>query len=417
MRDLNTDNQPNADAESETGAADDASARRPAIDLRLLTMVLILVAMWVFFRIRVGEFYFSGDSVANLLRDMATWTILAAGMTLIIVAGHIDLSVGSLLALCAASCALMMSEQFGYGLPASVAVPITLAIGLGVGLFQGVLVAYFRIPAFIVTLAGLFIYRGITQKVSARDPRVPDDSWVLTLGFGHVPPAVGWAIAAAAIAAVIAAVLWRRRRRRRLGLATESTVWSVARAAVPCLAVLALFYKVNEARGLPAQATVMAAVLLALYLLSRHTRFGRHVFAIGGNAEAARLSGIRVERTTVAVFAIMGLLAGVAGVVWMAQNLGSTKNAGQWYELYAIAACVIGGTSLMGGRGTLLGTLTGALVMATIIQGMDYTNLENWLQLVVRGAAVAVAVGIDVAARDPAPWMLRLRAKLRLSRG
>jgi D-xylose transport system permease protein len=112
----------------------------------------------------------------------------------------------------------------------------------------------------------------------------------------------------------------------------------------------------------------------------------------------------------------MGLLAGVAGVVWMAQNQGATQKAGEWYELYAIAACVIGGTSLMGGRGSVFGTLLGALVMATVVQGMDYTGLENWIQLAVRGAVLGLAVGIDVAGKDPAPWMLRFRRRLQRQR-
>ncbi len=161
------------------------------LNLRVASMILILVLMWIFFRLQVGEFYFNGESIAKLSRDMASWTILAAGMTLVIIAGYIDLSVGSLLALVAASAALMMNPEYGPGLPANVAIPIALAIGTILGAFQGMLVAYFAIPSFIVTLGGMFVFRGITQKVSEFDPRVPGGNWVVSLGFDYVPAGSG----------------------------------------------------------------------------------------------------------------------------------------------------------------------------------------------------------------------------------
>ncbi len=383
------------------------------IDLRILSMIFILMIMWTFFRVKVGDFYFGGDSIGNLSRDMATWTILAGGMTLVIVAGYIDLSVGSLLALIAAVCAYLINSEFGLGWSATRAVPVALALGLAIGIYQGFMVAYFRIPAFIVTLAGMFIFRGITQKVSAQDPRVPDTSWVTKLGFDHASVTAGWTIAIVACVALAALIVLGRARKKRLGLGSESIVLTLLKIVLPCLAILVYVYKVSAAKGISYQTLTMAVVLILLYFIARHTRFGRHVFAIGGNPEAARLSGISVERTTIAVFGIMGFLTAVAAIVWMAQNQGSTKDAGNWYELYAIAACVIGGTSLMGGRGTIFGTLLGALVMATVIQGMDYSGFENWIQLVVRGSVLALAVGIDVATKDPAPWMLRLRDAFR----
>jgi D-xylose transport system permease protein len=383
------------------------------LDMRLLSMVFILLGMWILFRWRVGEFYFSGESIAKLSRDMATWTILAAGMTLIIVAGHIDLSVGSLLAVVTASCAYMLDPEIGLGWSATVAVPLALGAGVVLGLWQGLLVALFRVPSFIVTLAGLFMFRGLTQRISAQDPRVPEGSWINALGFGYLPDSVGYALAAVVCVLIVAAGLWQQARRRHLELEPENRVLFVFRLVVPCLLLLAFVYKANQYQGVPAQTLVMGCVLVLLWFVAGKTLFGRRVYAIGGNPEAARLSGIGVEVNTVLLFALMGLLAGVAGVVWMAQNQGSTQKAGEWYELYAIASCVIGGTSLMGGRGAVFGTLLGALVMATVIQGMDYTGLQNWLQLVVRGAVLVLAVGIDVATKNPAPWMQRTVERLR----
>jgi len=375
-------------------------------------MIFILIAMWLFFRWRVGAFYFSGESIAKLSRDMATWTILAAGMTLVIVSGNIDLSVGSLLALVVGACAYMIAPEEGLGWSACLAVALALCIGIAIGLWQGFLVSYFRIPAFIVTLAGMFIFRGLTQKLSARDPRLPDNCFVNVLGFNYLPPRVGTILALSLCIILALLILNGRRRRKRLGLDPGSPLQTALKIILPSLIILAFVYKVNQYRGVPAQTLVMLIVMIVLYFIARHTRFGRHVYAIGGNAEAARLSGINVEKTTILVFGIMGFLSGIAGIVWMAQNQGATQKAGEWYELYAIAACVIGGTSMMGGRGSVFGSLLGGLVMATVIQGMDYTGLPNWMQLVIRGGVLAVAVGIDVATKNPAPWMQRLRRSL-----
>jgi D-xylose transport system permease protein len=381
-------------------------------NLRVASMILILMLMWIFFRLQVGEFYFSGESIAKLSRDMASWTILAAGMTLVIISGHIDLSVGSLLALVAASAALMMNPEYGPGLPANVAIPIALTIGTMLGALQGVLVAYFAIPSFIVTLGGMFVFRGITQKVSEFDPRIPTGNWVVSLGFDYVPAGTGYAIAALMTVLVAVLLVVGRRNRKRMNLPALNIPALVGIIALVAALLAGIVYKMNEYKGIPNQTLVMVAVLIVLHVISKQTTFGRYLFAIGGNVEAARVSGIKVERKTVAVFALMGFLAAIAGIVWMAQNQGSTKNGGQYYELYAIAAAIIGGTSLLGGRGSIFGSFLGGLVMATVIQGMDYTNLENWLQLVVRGSVLVLAVGLDIVAKNPPPWVRRLQSKI-----
>ena len=188
------------------------------LNLRLLSMVIILVVMWIFFRLQVGGFYFSGESFAKLSRDMVSWTILAAGATLVIVSGNIDLSVGSLLALCAATAAILINPDYGLGLSASVAVPIAILVGTLLGAFQGFLTAYFKIPSFIVTLGGFFVFRGITQKVSAFDPRVPDKSWIVKIGFDYVPQNIGWIIAIAACIIIALVLLWSSAKKKKLSI-------------------------------------------------------------------------------------------------------------------------------------------------------------------------------------------------------
>jgi D-xylose transport system permease protein len=382
------------------------------VNFRVMSMILILVMMWVFFRLQVGDFYFSGESMAKLSRDMVSWTILAAGMTLVIISGNIDLSVGSLLAVVAASAALMMNPEYGPGWSANIAVPIALAIGTSLGLLQGTLVAYFRIPSFIVTLGGLFVFRGITQKISEFDPRVPGGNWVVSLGFDYVPHQTAYFMIAVFVLVLAGVLIVSRSNRLRMNLPSWNIPALTGILFVVAAVLAFLVMKMNEYKGIPNQTVVMVIVLIALHVISKQTTLGRHLYAIGGNTEAARISGIKVERKIVAVFALMGFLAAVAGIVWMAQNQGSTKNGGQYYELYAIAAAIIGGTSLMGGRGTIFGTFLGGLVMATVIQGMDYTNLENWLQLVVRGSVLVLAVGLDVMAKNPPLWARRLQSKI-----
>lgn len=302
-----------------------------------------------------------------------------------------------------------MNPEYGFGLSGMIAVPIAIVVGIVLGTVQGILTAYCRIPAFIVTLGGLFVFRGITQKVSEYDPRVPASDWVVSLGYEYITPALGIALAIVTSVIVAAVVLSARRKRLKNSLPVMSAPMTGLIIMLVFIALTGLVWKMNEYRGIPYQTLVMAIVLVALFIVSSKTVFGRHLYSIGGNVEAARLSGIKVERNIVAAFSLMGLLAGIAGVVWMAQNQGSTKNAGQYYELYAIAAAVIGGTSLMGGRGTILGTFLGGLVMATVIQGMDYTNLENWLQLVVRGSVLVLAVGIDMFTKNPPRWYIHLK--------
>lgn len=374
-------------------------------DLRLLSMVVILAGMWIFFRVVVGEFYFGGESIAKLSRDMASWTILAAGMTLVIISGHIDLSVGSMLALVAAFCAVMMSPEYGPGWSPLLVIPLGMVLGVTLGASQGFLIAYFRIPSFIVTLGGLFVFRGITQKVSEFDPRIPGGTWVVSLGSDYLSPEAGTILAGGAGAAAAIMVVSGWMRRKREGQPRLAFPLLISSALLVAVLPLGLALRMNAYRGIPLQTLVMVAVLLVLAVVSRVTVFGRHLYAVGGNPEGARLAGIPVERRILGVYALMGLLAAVAGVIWLAQNQGSTKNGGTFYELYAIAAAVIGGTSMMGGRGTVFGTFLGGLVMATVVQGMDYTNLDNWVQLVVRGSVLVAAVGLDVMSKSPPDWL------------
>ncbi|HEX4960157.1 MAG TPA: sugar ABC transporter permease [Thermoanaerobaculia bacterium] len=360
--------------------------KRFPLDWRALTMVGALLAIWVVFSIATGGTFLLPRNLSLLARQMAVTSILAVGMVLVIVAGQIDLSVGALAGLTGALAALAYA-RLGWSL--ALAVLLALAVGATLGALEGSLVAWLRIPPFIVTLGGMLVFQGtllgVTGGVSTSPPRP-----FLFLGQAYLPKPAGWIVAAgvAAALAFVAARIderrWGRRRLGRLGLAA---------LAVGAVALM------NAYEGVPVPVLVVLALATVLSTVAHHTPFGRHLYAIGGNREAAFYSGIAIERHLVGVFTLMGLLAGAAGVVLTARVGAATPNAGQLMELDAIAAAVIGGTSLLGGQGTVWGALLGALVMASLDNGMSLLNTEAFWQPILKGAILVAAVAVDMAGR------------------
>jgi D-xylose transport system permease protein len=353
-----------------------------AIDWRALTMVGALLAIWVVFSVATDGTFLLPRNLSLLARQMAVTSILAVGMVLVIVAGQIDLSVGALAGLTGALAALAYARL---GWPLGLAILLALAVGAALGALEGSLVAWLRIPPFIVTLGGMLVFQGallgVTGGVSTSPPRP-----FLFLGQAYLPPAAGWLVAAAVAAALVlgAARSQGRQRLERLGLAALA------------LGFVALM---SSYAGVPVPVLIVLALASVLSTVARHTPFGRHLYAIGGNREAAFYAGIAVEKHLVGVFTLMGLLSGAAGVVLTARVGAATPNAGQLMELDAIAAAVIGGTSLLGGQGTVWGALLGALVMASLDNGMSLLNTEAFWQPILKGAILVAAVAVDMAGR------------------
>ncbi len=227
-----------------------------------------------------------------------------------------------------------------------------------------------------------------------------------SIGQDYVGPVVGWVIAAVAVAAIVWMTIARNRARRRYRLGVPSLWVTVARALVPSLIVVGFIYMMNSYElapgskaGVPNPVIIFLAIALAGAFLTQNTTFGRYLYAIGGNPDAARLSGINIRKHVLAVFCIMGALAGVASIIYTARVGSASPDAGQLLELDAIAACVIGGTSLMGGRGTVFGAILGALIMASLDNGMSLKNVEPYMQNIIKGAILVAAVGLDMAGR------------------
>jgi D-xylose transport system permease protein len=381
------------------GQASLGGFRIPTETLRAYTMVFALVVIWAFFQWQtISEMFPWGlflhpVNFTNLLKQMAVTGVLAVGMLMVIVAGQIDLSVGSVVGL-AGGVAAMTQDQ---GLVVSLATAVI--IGVAIGAFQGGLVAYANIPAFIVTLGGLLAWRGVILWLTRGETKPVYLTPFRALGVDLVAPTVGYALAALSVAAVVWLTLRRNSARRRHGLSVPGPGATAARIFIPTVLILVFVYMMNSRGGVPLPVIVLLGVALLGAFLTQNTTFGRYLYAIGGNPDAARLSGISLRKHILAAFCLLGALVGVASLMHTARVGAATPDAGSLMELDAIAACVIGGTSLMGGRGTVFGAMLGALIMASLDNGMSLLGVQNATQYVVKGAVLVAAVGFDMLGR------------------
>ena len=383
---------------SEAGSATGRLKLRTSA-LRAYTMLLALIAIWLFFQWATIDQYhpyglFLGAiNFSKLLQQTAVTGVLAVGMLMVIVSGNIDLSVGAVVGLAGGIAAMTQ----GWGLvPCLVA---AIAVGLLIGALQGTLVAYVNIPSFIVTLGGLQAWRGVILKLTKGATIPVELPFFRSLGREFLDRRIGLALAAISIVAIAWTNLRRNRARQRHGLKTQSVSAIVTRIVVPSIVIVAFIILMNKAGGLPIPVIFLVAVALAGAFLTANTTFGRYLYAIGGNPDAARLSGINLKRYILAAFCLMGALAGLASLLHTARVGSASPDAGTLMELDAIASCVIGGTSLMGGRGTVFGAVLGALILSSLDNGMSLLNVENWAQYVVKGGVLVAAVGFDMFGR------------------
>src|SRR6266403_456603 len=367
--------------------------------LRAYTMLLALIVIWLFFQWATIDQYhpyglFLGAiNFSKLLQQTAVTGVLAVGMLMVIVSGNIDLSVGAVVGLAGGIAAMTQ----GWGLVPCLASAIL--VGLLIGGLQGTLVAYVNIPSFIVTLGGLQAWRGLILKLTKGATIPVELPFFRALGRDFLDRRIGIALAALGIAAIAWTNLRRNRARQRHGLKTLSVPAIVTRIVVPSIVIVAFIILMNKAGGLPIPVIFLLAVALAGAFLTANTTFGRYLYAIGGNPDAARLSGINLRRYILAAFCLMGVLAGLASILHTARVGSASPDAGTLMELDAIASCVIGGTSLMGGRGTVFGAVLGALILSSLDNGMSLLNVENWAQSVVKGGVLVAAVGFDMFGR------------------
>jgi len=373
-------------------------------NLRNYGMLMSLVAIMLFFQVMTSGTLLQPLNLTNLVLQNSYIVIMALGMLLVIVTGHIDLSVGSVAGFVGAVAALLMVS---YKVDYTLAFIICLAVGAAIGAAQGYWVAYFKIPSFIVTLAGMLVFKGLALAVLQGQSLGPFPSTFQKLSSGFIPEMLPEAAAGTlhptsmligallALGLVYASAKGRAREVSH-GIEAEPYAFFLGKSVVLACAVLYFTYLIATYRGLP-NVLVIMSVLIALYgFVTRRTVIGRHIYAVGGNAKAAGLSGIKTERLTFFTFVNMGVLAALAGLVFAARLNTATPKAGLGFELDVIAACFIGGASAYGGVGRVGGAVVGAMIMGVMNNGMSILGIGIDYQQVIKGLVLLGAVCIDV---------------------
>lgn len=358
------------------------SPNKLQVPWRALTMVGALLLIWAIFSLTTGGIFLEPRNLSLLMRQMSVTAFLATAMVLVIVAGQIDLSVGAMTGFLGAVSAFLFVT---HGWPLWAAFLATLLLGALLGHLQGRLVTGFNIPSFIVTLGGMLVFQGALLGLTGGVAISPTPDY-LYVGQAYLPKASGWLLLGAAWAFFLYRFLKERTALR----------WKWAGLGAVAAAFIAVL---NAYEGVPLPVVLMLAFSVVFSTLAQQTPFGRHLYAIGGNPEAAFYSGINIKRHIILVFTLMGSMVGVAGIVLTARVGAATSDAGHMMELDAIAAAVIGGTSLMGGRGTVWGAILGALVMASLDNGMSLMNTESFWQPIIKGGILVVAVAMDMMGR------------------
>lgn len=361
-------------------------------------LVLIMVAViWTFFQLQNARFLSPGN-LTNLMLQQAAVATISIGVVLILLLGWIDLSVGAVSGFCASVMAVLVVSRH---VPSVLAVLIALALGALIGLFNGFMTTRFRIPAFIITLAGSLTLVGLQLYVLGETGTVNlSDPFITGLTNTFFPPLAGWIVAALAIALTLGLSLLGRARRQAAGLRVGPMRALIFRTVATGAAFAAMVFVVNQDRGLPLVMVIVFALALGAWYLTERTRFGRHLFAIGGNAEAARRAGIKIDHVRIIAFVLCSTLAAAGGVLAASRLYAVNQSSGASdLVLMAIAGPVVAGTSLFGGRGSVWTAILGAVVIGSIANGMNLLALSSSVKFIVTGAVLIVAVTIESVTR------------------
>ena len=360
---------------------------------KILALLLAVAVIWVFFALLTHGAFTTPRNLSNLLRQMAVTGMLACGMVFIIIAGEIDLSVGSLLGLLGGVAAILDANRHW---PIGLTVPAVMVLGILAGLVNGWLSTYRRVPSFIVGLGGMLAYRGVLLGVTGGSTIAPVSDPFVFIGQGYLPRAAGIALAVILFGLLTMLTLRQRANRRRYALPVLP-LWQDVAKVVGAGVIIGTFVAILDSYGGIPLPVLLVLMLLGLFTwVATQTVFGRRIYSVGSNLEATRLSGVDTNRVKLAVFALMGLMCAFAGIVNTARLAAGSPSAGTMGELDAIAACFIGGTSMRGGSGTVYGALIGALVMASLDNGMSMLDVDAYWQMIVKGAILVLAVWIDV---------------------
>lgn len=372
-------------------------------DTRQLGMIFALAALIIFFQIRTGGLTLTPDNVINLFQGNSYILVLAIGMVLVIIAGHIDLSVGSIAAFVGIVVAIAMRD---WGIPWYLGVLLGLGVGAVIGIWQGVWVAYVGIPAFIVTLAGMLIFRGANQFVG-KSNTVPVGEDFQVIGAGYLPeigPGTGYnnltvLIGLLLVVGVVIGAIRSRSALRKVGADLEEAwiMWlRLGLVSVAIIAATLLFASGRRGTSFPVSGLILGVLVLLYGFLSTRTIIGRHIYAVGGNRHAAELSGVRSKQVNFLVMMNMAILSALAGMMFVARSNASGPFDGVGWELDAIAAVFIGGAAVTGGVGTVIGSIIGGLVIAVLNNGLQLLGIGADTTQIIKGLVLLIAVAFDV---------------------
>ncbi len=377
-------------------------AKQFRTNIQTYAIIVAMIFIWILFTITTGGLYISAQNISNLIRQMTVTSFLAVGMVLVIVTGGIDLSVGKVAGFVSVIVAQFQANIWNKILPGQellttiLSVVVGLGIGTLIGAVQGYIISYLAVPSFIVTLGAQWAFNGgiliVTQgkTIPANQPLF---SWI---GQGYLEKLQGWIVAIVVVALLFYTMFNSRQKKRRYGFELSPLYMDILKTALYSVLILVYVGIVNTFNGVSIPVLLLAIAAVVMAYVSNNTRFGRYAYAIGGNREAARLSGVNIKKNVFSIFVVMGLLCGVSGVV-LASYIGyGTVAAGGGYELDAIASCILGGTSTLGGEGTVFGAMIGSLIMASLTNGLQILNVPSSWQYVVKGIVLILAVYTDV---------------------
>jgi len=373
-------------------------------NVREYAMYIALLVIFTVFGIFTKGLFLSPRNLTDLINQTGYVAVLAIGMTCILIVKHIDLSVGYVAGFMGAAAAMLLTR----GLPTFAVIPIVLVFGVAIGMYQGFLVSKIKVPAFVTTLAGMFIFRGLLSMVTASTGTIiVRDTTFRALSNGFIPDLFGEGgihgltllIGVAASILVVAMQFTSRRNMQRYDFKVVSAPIFIAKVAFFVVILMGVVWTLASYKGLPWTAVIVAAVLLIYNFILSKTRLGRSIYAIGGNTEAAELSGINVTRVTFMVFCSMSMMAALSGILYTSRMASATPTAGLGFELDAIASSYIGGVSVSGGVGKVTNTIIGALVIMSLTNGLNLMGVGIAYQYVIKGAIFIFAVAFDVLNR------------------
>ncbi len=362
-------------------------------NIRSYTMIVALLCIWCILGILTQGIFFMPRNLSMLVRQTAGTAVMSLGMLLVIVTGNIDLSAGSTMGLLGGIAACC---QVWYGLSVFMTILVVVVFGILIGAWHGVWIAYLKVPAFIVTLGSHLALRGVLLGITKSVTIAPMSDAFKAVGQDYVSSGLSWAIAIVFCVLAVFSIINDRRSKIKYGFVVPNWGISILKCALVVGIILAFMITMSRYQGVPIPVLILLGLAVIVAFMTTKTRFGRSIYAIGCNQEASDLAGINTRKIIFFVYIIEGIMCGISGIILTARLNAGASSAGQNAEMDAIAACVIGGASLSGGMGSVVGAVIGALIMTSLDNGMSLLNTENFWQYIVKGLILVIAVYVDI---------------------